>query len=146
MIPLHRVKPNSKVDIWDLGPLRPDAPKEPKPVDEKLKGAELAIAQVELEDALDLYKRELRVYAANKREYERWHRENEGPVKVELWGVDANFAIGKEPVRYKLDLPKGQKPGKAQVMAEEMAKAEGVELAAARDRDPNFGKPQGISL
>lgn len=144
MIPLHRVKPNSKVDIWDVGPKRPEAPKEPVPVDAKLKGSDLAIAQVEYEDAIDLYKRELRAYAALRRDHETWHRMNGGPVKIELWGVDANHAMQIDPDRYKLDLPRGVKPGKAQVEAEEMAKAEGLELAALRERDPNFGKPQGM--
>lgn len=143
-IPLHRVKPNSKVDIWDLGPKRPEAPKEPTPVDAKLKGAELAVAQVEYEDAFELYKSELRAYTALKREHQRWHGMNGGPVKVELWGADATHAIAVEPDRYKLDLPKNMKPGKAQLDAEEMARAEGLELAAIRERDPNFGKPQGI--
>ncbi len=143
-IPQQRMKPNGKVDVWDLGPTRPVAPKEPAPVSEKLKGAELAIAQVEFEDAIDLYKRELRAHAALKREFERWHSANGGPVKVEFWGVDARSAMDTEPDRYKLDLPKGQKPGKAQIHAEEMAAAEGMELAAIRERDPNFGKAQGI--
>lgn len=145
MIPANRVKPNSKVDIWDLGPERPTAPKEPEAVNEKLKGADLAIAQVEYEDAIDLYKSELRAYAALKREHERWHRENGGPMKIELWGIDARHAIDGWPDRYKLDLPRGQKPGAAQIAAEKMAEAEGLDLAAARDRDPAFGKPQGIS-
>lgn len=145
MIPQHRVKPNSKVDIWDLGPSRPTAPKEPAAVDTKLKGADLAIAEVEYEDAIDFYKRDLRAYAELKRNHEHWHRSNGGPLKVELWGVDARHAMEREPDRYKLDLPKGAKPGKAQLDAEEMARLEGVELAQARDRDPNFGKPQGIS-
>ncbi len=143
-IPLQRMKPNGKIDVWDLGPKRADAPKEPAPVSEKLKGTELAMAQVEYEDAIDLYKRELRTHAALKREFERWHAMNGGPVKVEFWGIDARAAMDREPERYKLDLPKGQKPGKAQVQAEEMAAAEGMELAAIRERDPTFGKPQGI--
>jgi hypothetical protein len=145
MIPQHRVKPNSKVDIWDLGPTRPVAPSEPEAVNDKLKGAELALAQVEYDDAIDLYKRELRAYAALKRDHERWHKENGGPVKIEQWGVDARHSLDNFPERYKLDLPKGVKPGKAQLDAEEMAKAEGEELALLRERDPNFGKPQGIS-
>lgn len=142
-IPTIRVKANSKVDVWDLGPLRPEAPKEPEAVNDKLKGADLAVAQVEYEDATDLYKRDLRAYAALKREHERWHTENGGPVKVELWGIDATHAINSWGERYKLDLPRGVKPGKAQIAAEEMAAAEGVDLALARERDPAFGKPQG---
>lgn len=144
MIPPNRVKPNSKVDIWDLGPQRPVAPKEPAPVDTKLKGTDLAIAEVEYEDAIDLYKRELRAYAALKRDHERWHRDNGGPVKVELWGVDATHATESFKERYKLDLPKGVKAGPAQIEAEKLAEAEGMELAALRERDPNFGKPQGV--
>ncbi len=143
-IPVQRVKPNSKVDIWDLGPKRPTAPTEPTPVSDKLKGVELAVAQVEFEDAIDVYKSQLRAYATLKREHQAWHAGNGGPVKIELWGIDARHALEREPERYKLDLPKGQKPGKAQIDAEEMARAEGMELAALRDRDPNFGKPQGI--
>ena len=64
--------------------------------------------------------------------------------QIEFWGVDARSALDHGPDRFKLDLPRGLKPGKAQIEAEEMAKAEGAELAALRERDPNFGKPQGI--
>lgn len=145
-IPQHRVKINGKIDLWDLGPKRPESPKEPAPVDEKLKGADRAIADVEYDDAIDLYKRELRAYAALKREHEVWHRSNGGPVKVELWGVDARFALECEPERFKLDLPRGTKPGKAQIDAEEMARLDGIELAQARERDPNFGKPKEMQI
>ena len=143
-IPLHRVKSNGKVDLWDLGPTRPVPPTAPTEVDGKLKGHEQALAQIEYEDSMEVYKSSLRVFAAAKRAYDFWHTSNGGPVKVEFWGVDARFALDHGPDRFKLDLPRGLKPGKAQVEAEEMAKAEGAELAALRERDPNFGKPQGI--
>jgi hypothetical protein len=141
-IPLHRVKPNGKVDLWDLGPSRPVPPTAPTEVDGKLKGHEQALAQIEYEDSMEAYKRGLRLYSATKRAFDLWHEMNGGPVKIEFWGVDARGALDHE--RFKLDLPRGLKPGKAQVEAEEMAKAEGAELAALRERDPNFGKPQGI--
>ena len=141
-IPLHRVKQNGKVDLWDLGPTRPVPPAAPAEVDGRLKGHEAALAQIEYDDAMEAYKGGLRLYAAAKRAYDLWHNTNGGPVKIEFWGVDARGALDKE--RFKLDLPRGLKPGKAQVEAEEMAKAEGAELAALRERDPNFGKPQGI--
>ena len=141
-IPLHRVKQNGKVDLWDLGPTRPVPPAAPAEVDGRLKGHEAALAQIEYDDAMEAYKGGLRLYAAAKRAYDFWHTSNGGPVKIEFWGVDARGALDKE--RFKLDLPRGLKPGKAQVEAEEMAKAEGAELAALRERDPNFGKPQGI--
>lgn len=146
LIPEHRVKPNGKVDLWDLGPTRPVPPEAPTPVDEKLKGHELALAQIDYEDGMTLYKDRLRFYAAAKQAHEKWHRDNGGPVKVEFWGIDATYALEKGPERWRLDLPRGVKPGKAQLDAEEMARAEGAELAALRERDPNFGKPQGISL
>ncbi len=139
-IPLHRVKENSKVDIWDLGPKRPEAPLAPKAPDSSLTGAEARLAQIEHEDALDVYDREVRAYASLKREHARWHASNGGPVKVELWGVDARFAVNAEPHRYKLDLPRGTKPGPAQIAADDAARKEREEFAGIQQQDPNFGR------
>lgn len=81
MIRFQDVKPNGKVDVWDL-------------------------------EAVD------------------------GPLTVELFAVDARHAIEKFPDRWMLKLPKGSKPGPAQIEAEERAaaEAEGVQQA-----DPHFG-------
>jgi hypothetical protein len=142
MDPLERrIKRNGKVDLWDCGPKRPVAPEAPvEPDASKLKGADLAAAQVEHEDALERYKQQLRDYAAAKRAHLEWHDEKGGPVKVELWGIDARHAMNVEPDRFKLDLPRGVKPGRAQVEAEEMAEAEANELNRARAADPQFGQ------
>lgn len=140
MSPLERrIKKNGKVDLWDTGPTRPVAPKEPAAPDEKLKGVELAAAQVEYEDALERYKNELRAFTAAKRAFTEWHDKNGGPVKVELWGVDARFALEREPDRFKLDLARNQKPGRAQIEAEEMAALEAEGLERTRASDPQFG-------
>lgn len=137
MIPQHRVKLNGKVDLWDLGPqVEPKAPEAPEPPSDKLKGAELAAAEIEHEDALERYKDELRAYTVARKAHREWGDVKGGPVKVEFWGADARHAIEVEPARYKLDLPKGMKPGKAQAEAEEMAKAEEEEIKQARSRDP----------
>lgn len=138
MIPYQRVKPNGKVDLWDLGPqVGPKPPAAPPAPDAtKLKGAELAAAEVEYEDACERYKDELRDYTAARKAHARWSIEKGGPIKVELWGVDARHAMETEPDRFKLDLPKGMKPGKAQQEAEERAAAEAEELRQARSRDP----------
>jgi hypothetical protein len=137
-IPLNRVKLNGKVDVWDLGPQA--APKPPKPPDEPdkaaLKGAHLAAAELEYEDACELYKGHLRAYSSARKAHLEWKDEKGGPVKVELWGVDARHAMETEPDRFVLDLPKGMKPGKAQLEAEEMQAAEADEIRQARSRDP----------
>lgn len=140
-IPLSRVKPNGKVDLWDIGPqMEPEPPEAPnEPDKDKLKGAKLAAAELEYEDAMAAYKNELRAYTAARRDYEEWHRENGGPIKVELWGTDARHAMEVEPKRFVFELPKGKKPGKAHLEAEEMAAAEAQEIQRARERDPQFG-------
>lgn len=137
-IPFNRVKPNGKVDLWDLGPqVEPKAPAPPPEPDKaKLKGAELAAVELEYDDALLLYKDELRAYSAEKRAHLDWLRDKGGPVKIEMWGVDARYALDNWSNRFKLDLPKGAKPGKAQAEAEEMERIAADENRQARAKDP----------
>lgn len=144
MVPLKRVKRNGKVDLWDTGPTRPAAPQPPAEVDAKLKGADRAAAEVEYEDACDRYKHQLRAFTKAKVDYAEWHETNGGPLKVELWGVDARFALDKEPVRFRLDLPKGVKPGKAQLEIEANAESEAEAFQRQQAADPQFG--QGVAL
>lgn len=135
------VKPNDHVDLWDLGPVRPTAPDAPKEVDEKgIKGADLALAKIHYEDAMDAYKIELRAYGDRKKEHAAWHANNGGPVKVDFWSTDAVHALTTEPERYSLELPKGVKPGKAQDEADRLAAMSEQELNEAREKDPQFGK------
>ena len=130
------------VSLWDVGPVRPEAPKAPvEPVEAKdLKGADLALAKIHYEDALEVYKAELRVYGEAKKEYSDWHRDNGGPLKKSLWSTDAVHALGTDPERYFLELPKGMKPGKAQIEADRRAEMSEAELNEAREKDPQFGK------
>lgn len=141
MIPLHRVKNNGKVEIWDLGPqVEPKPPAAPiEPDATKLKGAEFAAATVEYEDACERYKSALRTWTASRKAHFAWADDKGGPIKIEMWGVDARWALEKEPARYKLDLPKGARPGKAQIEADERAAVEIEELKRARALDPQFG-------
>lgn len=137
MIPLNRVKNNGKIDLWDLGPqVAPKAPPPPEAVSEKLKGPDLAAAELEYEDACEIYKDHLRAYSVARKAHLAWAEQKGGPVKIELWGVDARHAIETEPDRFMLDLPKGTKPGKAQAEAEAMAAIEADELRIARSKDP----------
>lgn len=136
MIPHHRVKKNGKCDLWDLGPQVPPLPDEPKEPDSKLKGDALIDAQIDHEAALEAHKAAVSAYATAKRDRVMWIKEMGGPVKVEFWGVDALHAVTTEPDRYKLDLPKGAKPGKAQAEAEAREDAANEELRQAREKDP----------
>jgi hypothetical protein len=136
-IPFNRVKLNGKVDLWDLGPqVEPKPPAAPDAPDAKLKGAELAAAELEYEDACELYKGQLRAYSAARKAHLAWKDEKGGPVKVEMWGVDARHALENWPDRFKLDLPKGTKPGRAQAEAEEMERVAADEIRQARSKDP----------
>ncbi len=137
MIPLNRVKNNGKIDLWDLGPqVAPKAPEPPEAPNVKLKGPDLAAAELEYEDACEIYKGHLRAYSVARKAHLEWAEHKGGPIKIELWGVDARHAIETEPDRFMLDLPRGIKPGKAQAEAEEMAKLEADELRVARSKDP----------
>lgn len=138
-IPHNRVKPNQKVDLWDLGPQNADGPQPPEKPDAKLKGAELAAAEVEYEDAMLVYKDQLRAWSASRKDKRDWDDKNGGPRKIELWAADARHAMEVDPKRYVLDLPKGQKPGKAQVEAEEAAAKEQEALERDVAADPQFG-------
>lgn len=140
MIPLNRVKANNKVDLWDMGPTRPQAPEKPAEPDKaKLKGADLAAAEVEFEDAMERYKDGLRGWTAAKKAHRDWHEEKGGPRKIELWAVDATHAMSVDPERFKLDLPKGQMPGREQIEAEERAAAEQDAMLRMKEVDPQFG-------
>lgn len=138
------VKGNDHVDLWDLGPKSPVAPEVPKQPDDKLKGAELALAQIHYEDAMADYKDALRVWGKAKVDYQDWRRTFNGPAKVNhpdgMWSTDAVHALTVDPDRYFLELPKGVKPGKTQAEADEAAAMSEAELNEAREKDPQFGK------
>ena len=142
MIHIHPkfVKANDHVDLWDIGPKVPTAPVVPEQPDAKLKGAELALAQIHYEDAMEDYKLALRRWGKDKADYAAWRREFGGPIKIDMWSTDAKHALEVDPERYFLELPKGIKPGKAQADADEAAAMSVAELNEAREKDPQFGK------
>ena len=136
------VKKTDHVDLWDIGPVRVAAPVAPTaPVESKdLKGADLALAQIHYEDALEDYKLALRSYGAAKQAFAKWQQINGGPRKVELWSTDAVHALTADPERYFLELPKGMKPGRAQTEADARAAMTEQELIDEASKDPQFGK------
>ncbi len=135
------VKKDDHVDLWDVGPKPPVAPAAPEAPDAtKIKGAELALAQIHYEDALEDYKLALRKWGQDKLAYQAWRREFGGPVKKDLWSTDAKHALEVDPERYFLELPRGVKPGAAQAELDRAAEMSEQELAEAREKDPQFGK------
>lgn len=139
MIPLNRMKSNNKCDLWDLGPqVAPKAPPAPEAPDKaKFKNAaEFAAAELEYEDNCELYKSALRRFTEAKKAHLEWLEQKGGPIKVEFWGPDANEAFERDPGRFVLDLPKGLKPGKAQIEAEARAREADEEIRQARSKDP----------
>lgn len=66
--------------------------------------------------------------------------ENGGPVKLERQAILAREALMNDPDRYKLELPRGTKPGPAQIEADERRAAEAEELAREADADPHYGR------
>lgn len=136
---------NLKVQIWDLGPERPVMPKAPEEPKPGLKAAELALAQVEHEDALASYKQALRDYGVAKKEYERWQTQVGGPVELSMWSVDAADAMERQPGRFVANLPRGLKPGKAHFDNIKREEERQAELARQAERDPQFGKQQGAA-
>jgi hypothetical protein len=70
--------------------------------------------------------------------YEKERAEFQGPVRIELWTIDARHALGVDPTRYSLQLPAGMKPGPAE--AERIA---GISIQMEADdrqvgADPHF--------
>lgn len=63
----------------------------------------------------------------------------DGPVKMVRTAILAREALQLDPERFKLELPRGTKPGPAQLAAEEHAR----EAAAEEDApDPVYGRNQ----
>lgn len=68
------------------------------------------------------------------------HPITDGPVKIVRTGILAREALARDPDRYKLDLPKGFKPGPAQIAADERAHDEAAAEDAERAADPIYGR------
>ena len=138
------IKHNDHVDLWDMGPKRVEAPVAPvEPVESKeLKGADLALAKIHYEDALETYRADLRAYGAAKVEFKKWHDVHGGPFKRLRCGrptprtpstskagtLGAGPAEGRE-ARQGAD----RRPTSAR-------KCRKQNCSEARDKDPQFGK------
>lgn len=62
-----------------------------------------------------------------------------GPVKIKRQAILAREALQRDPDRYRLDLPRGVKPGPAQEEAERRAAEEAAEAEAEAAADPVYG-------
>lgn len=125
--------------IWDLGPQAPKAPAKPEPPKGKDGDPDYELAKVEFEHALAIYREDLLAYGRQTKEYREWKKRDGGPVQIDLWTVDANEAMRRDPDRYVKSLPRGTKPGRAHFENLEREKAREEDLEADRKRDPQFG-------
>lgn len=66
--------------------------------------------------------------------------ETRGPVKIRRQVILAREALGRDKERYRLDLPRGIKPGPGQAEAEAQEAELAAEAQAEADRDPVYGK------
>lgn len=137
-----------RVKFWDLGPKRPEAPDAPTaPAKAKdMTAGEFAALEVEHEDAVEDYKRALRNYSAQRKEYDTWRERVGGPVQLENWSVDVREALERDPERFVRELPKGMKPGRQHYENMERARQQKLDVEDAARRDPQFGeKAQGVA-
>lgn len=63
----------------------------------------------------------------------------DGPVKIEFTTILAREALVRDAERFQFNLPRGMKPGPAQIAAEARA-AEELDQAAAEPPDPAYGR------
>ncbi len=69
-----------------------------------------------------------------------WDMEVEnGPAKIEFTTMLAREALQRDEKRYKLELPRGMKPGQLQLDNEERAAAD-AEAANVEPADPVYGR------
>ena len=135
----ERTMRNDHCPLWDLGPVRPTAPVPPTAPVKAGDDTEFALAQVKYEDGLEDYKKQLRKYGLDKREWDHWRQQVAGPIKIYHWATDVVRMCAEWPERYVLDLPKGIKPGRTQEENEEREANEEYERLTARKNDPQFG-------
>jgi hypothetical protein len=150
VIHFNDIKASGFVDLWDLGPEKPTAPAKPVFECKAKEGTpDYDVARAEFKETLEKYEADLAAYRRSKREFDHWHQHVGGPKKVEMWPVDARTVLERQAngqhsdLRYHKHLPKGMRPGKAQVEAEERAAAEAEARKQDMDRDPHFGKQPG---
>ena len=130
---------NLRVLVWDLGPKAPDAPVAPK-LREAKTDTDRLMAESDFKAALAVYEAERDSFVARQREFERWHRINGGPFQIEMWSVNADEALMRDPERYALKLPKHMKPGRTQAEFLRQREEDRAGLDRARRADPQFGE------
>jgi hypothetical protein len=163
--------PNSfdiqQVILWDVGPMKPVAPKRPSIPEILKKGkegdAEYDLAKIEMAELLEDYATALKRWKQDKIEYAAWG--DRGAIELPFWSCDAADALANDAkavadgrqasLRYyisartrghgnlpNLGLPEGKKPGKAQAEQERRAREGDADLVAARKADPVFGQQE----
>ena len=143
------------VVLWDIGPLKPVAPKRPELPKGKEGEPEHDLAVLEFKEQLEDYGEALKAFKQAKIEHAKWQKDQGGAIELRMFSCDAHDALERDPARYHISastrgheklknhgLPAGYKPGKGQEENLLRAQQGEAEFAAARARDPVFGNPE----
>lgn len=161
--PLIEAHASMKVWLWDCGPEEPVLPDPPDPPSGKEGDPKYDLAKIQFKRQLKAYEAALEKYEADMIEFDRWQKNEGGPVERLFWSVDARDALRydakaveegrQKALRYHLSartrgyeklknggLPNGMRPGKGQQANLEREIAGHAEMAAALRADPVFGQ------
>ncbi len=151
--------------LWDCGPPKPELPLPPKRPKGEDGDPDFDLAMIGFREALADYETALRKYRADKADYDKWQRDNGGPIQMQTWSNLANDALiydakavaeGRQSKRRwyvssrtrgyghlkNHGLPKDMQPGHGHAAALRR-EAEGIaDLELAKRRDPVFGEQE----
>lgn len=146
MITDKDIKHNSCfVELWDLGPTKPKPPSRPEFKSTHNEGTpDYDIDKAEFEEHVKQYAADLNWYRRMRAEWEHWQHAIGGPMKVDMWPIDARTVLeaqasGRLEVRYVKRLPQGKKPGHYQLEVERRQMHEAEARQRDIDNDPHFG-------
>jgi hypothetical protein len=149
--------------LWDCGPTEPELPEAPEAPSGKEGEPKYDLAKLQYRRELKKYEAALEKYEADSAAYEKWMRDNGGPIEIAFWSVDAKEALEndaravrdgrQQKARYHISartpghgrlknggLPAGMKPGHGHQANLERQIAGEKEFVEALKADPVFGQ------
>ena len=162
---LFNAEATSKVWLWDTGPTKPKFPTRPEAPQGKEGTPAYDLAKIEFAEVLEKYQADLKKYSVDLIDYQKWERDNGGPVLVPFWSSNARDALSndlraveekRQPKRRwyqssrtrgyeKLPnqgLPEGMTPGRKHAENVQREQAGDADMLYAQRRDPVFGEQE----